>query len=162
LADTEVEELPWRESARHVDEIAGPELRPEARTFDGLALAEERRELTFDGFLRRFLETSGHNLKELASRGRGSRLLDGRIELITLGLSRYRLRARDFATLLDKHGATVTRWLNEGLRRERDDTTFRQRLDDLDRKISDDRDNVTMRNVAPSMYVGTSPASGST
>jgi hypothetical protein len=39
--------------------------------------------------------------------------------------------------------------LNEGLRRERDDTTFRQRLDDLDREISDHRDNATMRNVAP-------------
>ena len=86
---------------------------------------------------------------DLSSRLRGSRLIDGRIELIALGLSRYSLRARDFATVLDKHGATVTRWLNEGLRRERDDPTFQQRLDDLDRAISDDRHNATMRNVAP-------------
>ena len=149
LADTEVEELPWWESARHVDEIAGPELRPEVKTFDGLPLAEERRELTFEGFLRRFLKTSGHHLDDLSSRLRGSRLIDGRIELITLGLSRYGLRARDFANLLNKHGATVTRWLNEGLRRERDDSTFHQRLDDLDRAISGDRHNATMRNVAP-------------
>jgi REP element-mobilizing transposase RayT len=149
FADTEVEELPWWESARHVDEVAGPELRPEVRTFDGLALAEERRELTFDGFLRRFLKISGHDLKALSSRCRGSRLVEGRIELITLGLSRYGLRARDFAALLNKHGATVTRWLNEGLRRERDGLRFQQRLDDLDRAISDHRHNATMRNVAP-------------
>ena len=149
LAESEGEELPWWESARHVDEIAGPELCPEARTFDGLALIEERRKLTFEGFVRRSLKTSGHHLDDLSSRHRGSRLIDGRIEFITLGLSRYSLRARDFATLLDKHGATVTRWLSQGLRRERDDPTFQQRLDDRDRAISDDRHNATMRNVAP-------------
>lgn|GEM_PF-4135393 len=144
-----MEELPWWESARDVDEIAGPELSSEARTFDGLALAEERGELTFDGFLTRFFKTSTQNLKELSSRSRGSQLVDGRIELVTPGLSRYGLRARDFATLLDQHGATITRWLNEGLRRERDEPTFRQRLDDLDRAVSDHQHNATMRNVAP-------------
>jgi len=44
---------------------------------------------------------------------RDARGLDGRIELITLALSRCGLRARDFASLLDKHGATFTRWLKK-------------------------------------------------
>ena len=46
-------------------------------------------------------------------------------------------------------GATVTRWLNAGLKRESEDPVFRQRIDELDRAISRARNNATMRNVAP-------------
>lgn len=63
--------------------------------------------------------------------------------------SRVGLRARGFATALDKHRATITRWLNQDLRRERDDPTFQQRIDAFDRAISDYRHNATMRNVEP-------------
>ena len=67
-----------------------------------------------------------------------------------LALVRYGFRSRDIATLLDKHGASVTRWLNLGLKMEREDPEFRSRLDALDRAISNlDSDNATMRNVAP-------------
>ena len=88
-------------------------------------------------------------LDELSSRLRSSKLIEGRIELVTLALSRYGFRSRDLSALLSKHGATVTRWLNAGLQREGEDPGFRQRLDELDRAISHARNNATMRNVAP-------------
>lgn len=149
LADAEIEDLPWWEQARHVDQIADPRLHPDARTFDGRSLAEERRELTLDEFVVRFLEASGHRLADLSSRLRGESLIDGRVEMVTLALSRYGLGARELSALLSKHGATITRWLNKGLKRERDDHEFLQRLDDLDRTISIGRHNATLRNVAP-------------
>jgi len=86
---------------------------------------------------------------QMSSRLRSSNLIEGRIELVTLALSRYGFRSRDLSALLSKHGATVTRWLNAGLQREGEDPGFRQRLDELDGAISHARNNATMRNVAP-------------
>lgn len=149
LGETEVEELPLCASATHVEEIADSKRHSDARTFDGLELAEERKELDLNEFLRRFLDASGDSLDELSSRLRSSNLIEGRIELVTLALSRYGFRSRDLSALLSKHGATVTRWLNAGLKRESEDPGFRQRLDELDRAISHARNNATMRNVAP-------------
>jgi len=149
LGETEVEELPWWASATHVEEIADSKLHSDARTFDGLELAEERKELDLSEFLRRFLDASGDSLDELSSPLRSSNLIEGRIELVTLALSRYGFRSRDLSALLSKHGATVTRWLNAGLQREGEDPVFRQRLDELDRAISHARNDATMRNVAP-------------
>jgi len=149
LDETEVEELPWWASAMHVEEIADSKRHSDARAFDGRELAEERKELDLNEFLRRFLNASGDSLDELSSRLRSSNLIEGRIELVTLALSRYGFRSRDLSALLSKHGATVTRWLNAGLQREGEDPVFRQRLDELDRAISHARNDATMRNVAP-------------
>ena len=149
LGETEVEELPWWASAMHVEEIADSKRHSDARAFDGRELAEERKELDLNEFLRRFLDASGQCLDELSSRLRSKKLIGGRIELVTLALSRYGFRSRDLSALLSKHGATVTRWLNAGLQREGEDPGFRQRLDELDRAISHARNNATMRNVTP-------------
>ena len=72
-----------------------------------------------------------------------------RIELTTLALARHRLRKRDPADLLEKNRSTVTRWLNGGLQRDRDDPELRHRLDALDYAISTPADNAPMRYVAP-------------
>ena len=149
LGETEVEELPWWASATHVEEIADSKRHSDVRTFDGLELAEERKELDLSEFLRRFLDASGDSLDELSSPLRSANLIEGRIELVTLALSRYGFRSRDLSAVLSKHGATVTRWLNAGLKQESEDPVFRQRLDELDRAISHARNNATMRNVAP-------------
>ena len=149
-ADAGVEDLPWWIRAEHVDEIADANKHPEALTFEGRALAEQRKELDLVEFVDRFQIASGHVLEDLASRLRSSHLLRSRTELTMLALVRYGFRSRDIATLLDKHGASVTRWLNLGLKMEREDPEFRSRLDALDRAISNlDSDNATMRNVAP-------------
>jgi REP element-mobilizing transposase RayT len=143
-------ELPWWESAVDDDEVADARESPDARTFDGQTLNEERRELSFDEFTDRFFALSGHQLEELRSRLRTARILTARIELATLALARYRLRTRDLADLLEKNRSTVTRWLNAGLKREREDDGFIRRLDTLDHAISShETDNAPMRYVAP-------------
>jgi len=150
-ADTScIRELPWWEPAVDVDEIADVHENPDARAFDGQTLAEERREFTFEEFVDRFFASSGHDFNELRSRLRTSHILDARIELATLALARYGLRTRDVAGLLKKDPSTVTRWLNAGLQRERDDVDFCLCLDTLDHAISGrESDNASMRYVAP-------------
>jgi hypothetical protein len=67
----------------------------------------------------------------------------------TVALARYRLRTRDLADLLEKNRSTVTRWLNAGLKREREDGGFIRRLDTLDHAISShEPDDAPMRYVA--------------
>jgi hypothetical protein len=68
----------------------------------------------------------------------------------TVALARYRLRTCDLADLLEKNRSTVTRWLNAGLQREREDDGFIRRLDTPDHAISShEADNAPMRYVAP-------------
>ena len=67
------------------------------------------------------------------------------------GLKRcHPLESRFIAGLVNKHPTSVSRWLNSGLRMERDEPEFRSRIDALARLISaEETDNATMRNVAP-------------
>jgi hypothetical protein len=58
--------------------------------------------------------------------------------------------ALNVADLLNKNPSTVTRWLNVGLQRERDEVEFWHCLDTLDHAISGrESDNASMRYVAP-------------
>ena len=131
-----VSHLPWWAPAQHVDEIATGDQHPEAQTFDGQRLAEERAELQLSEFVDRYESVSGYDLDELASRHRSTRHITGRIEFCVLAVSRYGLRACEIAALLGKGRNSVTRWLNQGLRRENDDPGFAARLDLLDSGIS--------------------------
>ena len=131
-----VSQLPWWAPAQHVDEIAASEQHPAAQTFDGQQLAEERAELHLSEFADRFQLASGHGLDELASRHRSTRHITGRVEFCVLAISRYGLKSCEIAALLDKGRNSVTRWLNQGLRREHDDPRFAARLDTLDSAIS--------------------------
>ncbi|MEX1311747.1 MAG: transposase [Candidatus Sulfomarinibacteraceae bacterium] len=131
-----ISDLPWWTPARHVDEIATPDGHPDAQMFDGQRLAEERAELRFSEFIDRYRLVSGRDLEELASRHRSAKHIRGRIELCVLAISRYGLRACDIAALLGKGRNSITRWLNKGLVKERDDPDFAARIDSLDSSIS--------------------------
>jgi hypothetical protein len=131
-----VSHLPWWAPAHHVDEIATGDQHPEAQTFDGRQLADERAELQLSEFVDRYESVSGYDLDELASRHRSAKHITGRIELCVLAVARYGLRACEIADLLDKGRNSVTRWLNQGLRREHDDPRFAARLKMLDSAIS--------------------------
>ena len=122
--------------ANHVDEIATVDQHPETEKFDGQRLAEERAQLDLLEFADRFESASGYDLGELASRHRSMRHITGRTVFCVLAVSRYGLRACDIAALLRKGRNSVTRWLNQGLRRENDDPGFVARLDSLDSAIS--------------------------
>jgi hypothetical protein len=87
-------------------------------------------------FASRFEAASGHNLEDLASRYRETHQIRGRIEFVTLALPRYGFRGRDVATLLEKHGNSITKWLTQGLPLERDDPAFKDRLHLIDAAIS--------------------------
>jgi hypothetical protein len=136
-ATQQVSELPWWVEAASEDEIADAHRHPEARSFDGRGLAEVRMKLEFGEFVARMESVSGLSLEDLSSRSRNSTLTRQRIELATLAIGRYGLRVCDIAELVGKHSNSVTKWLNRGLRLERNDPEFRARLDQLDAAISE-------------------------
>ena len=96
--------------------------------------------LEFGEFVARMEAVSGLSLEELSSRSRNSRIRRQRIEFATLAVGRYGLRVCDIAALVGKHPNSVTKWLNRGLRLERNDPEFRDRLDQLDAAISPEAD----------------------
>jgi len=131
--------LPWWHQATNDDEIADPLRHPGARSFDGQILAEERLELDFGEFVAKLEELSSDMLTDLSSRSKNSDLVKRRVEFAALAVGRYGLRICDIATLLDKHPNSVTKWLNKGLRLERDASEFKTRIDNLDASISRQR-----------------------
>jgi REP element-mobilizing transposase RayT len=145
-----LEELPWWKDARDADEIAELETHLQATTFNGESLDNDRPSIDLSDFAPLFERFSGHSIADLASPLRTPELTRGRVELTILAVTRFGIRSSDIANLIDKHRSSMTRWLNIGLRRQRDDRGFRLRLDFLDRKISSAaRDNASMRPVAP-------------
>ena len=135
-AALDVTELPWWTQAKDDDGVANSDRHPTAKTFDGRRLAEERSELDPSDFAFRMERLTGLPLAELSSRSRSANLTRGRIEFATLAVGRYRLKVSDIAALLDKHPNSITKWLNKGLRLEREDPEFKNRLDHLDAAIS--------------------------
>jgi hypothetical protein len=145
-----IEELPWWMSARDQDEIVSPGRVPGAETFDGRFFDDLRPSCTADEFVELFERCSGHSREGLASPLRTRALIEGRIELTLLAVSRYGIRSCDIADLINKHPSSMTRWLNSGVHREREDAVFRERINHLDREISSTaRNNEAMRRVAP-------------
>jgi REP element-mobilizing transposase RayT len=135
-ANGPVSELPWWAQANHVDEIAETERHPQAITFDGRRLAEDRVELDLCDFAHRFETASEYSVENLTSRFRSSEHILGRIIFTTLAANRYRIRGRDIATFLAKHHNSVTKWLTKGLRKEAADPEFKRLLDTIDEAIS--------------------------
>ncbi len=131
-----LETLPWWVDARHVDEIAVPGRHPKARTFDGRDPPEFDNQLEFTEFARRYYLVSGFRLDDIRSSCRNPRLLEGRIELVTLAVGRNGYRCRDVASFLCKDPGSVTRWLRFGICQQREDSAFRERLISLERIIN--------------------------
>ena len=108
----------------------------DARTFDGLELAGDRLELTLDELVDRLQALDLVSVDRLSSRSRGAELTLLRAEFAALAIGRYRARTCDVAALLGKHPNSITKWLNRGLRLEREHPGFRQRVDTLDEVAS--------------------------
>ena len=116
---------------------------------DERILDRSRAALDLDEVVRRFELASGHGLADLASRRRSPATIRGRIELTVLVVGRYGLRPRNVARVLRKDRTTISRWLRAGLRLQHEDAAFRERLDQLDRALSNLTDNGAMPRVAP-------------
>jgi len=129
-------ELPWWAGSTDEDEIAQPHRHPDARMFDGRELAEERLELTLDELVDRLHDLDLVSVERLSSRFRGAELTLLRAEFAVLAIGRYQARTCDVAALLNKHPNSITKWLNRGLRLEREDPAFKRRVDALDEAIS--------------------------
>ena len=99
-------------------------------------MAESRAELELGEIADRFELLSGHIIVDLASRSRSKGVIQGRVDFATLAVSRYGFKCCDVATLLNKHGNSVTNWLNWDLHLVGTDPEFNKRLDHLDASIS--------------------------
>lgn len=129
-------DLPWWARARHIDEVVSEEEHPHATTYDGVHLEEDRTTLEIDEFIRRFEAYSDRTIAALSSHRRTKDLIRGRVELTLLAVGRYGFQSAIVAKLIDKNRSSLTRWLNLGLRLQQDDHSFRNRIDELDRLIS--------------------------
>jgi len=129
-------ELPWWAGSTNEDEIADPQRHANARMFDGLELAEERLGLTLDELVDRLQDLDLVSVETLSSKFRGAELTLLRAEFVALAIGRYQARTCDVAALLNKHPNSITKWLNRGLRLEREDPTFERRVDALDEAVS--------------------------
>jgi REP element-mobilizing transposase RayT len=134
-----VEDLPWWRRQKDPDEIADPVFHPDATTFDGMTLADNRAKIELQDFAVRFEEVAGKTVPDLSSRSRSKSQTLGRIEFATLAVTRYGYRVCDVAALIKKHPSSVTLWCNKGLSKENSDSEFAQRLDHLDELISRNR-----------------------
>ena len=79
---------------------------------------------------------SGRTIDRISSIRRTEDFIRGRIELTLLAVGRYGYQSAAIAKLIDKDRSSLTRWLNLGLRLQRDNPDFRKRIDELDRRIA--------------------------
>ncbi|MEJ2189564.1 MAG: hypothetical protein P8Y93_09145 [Acidobacteriota bacterium] len=76
------------------------------------------------------------SVDRLSSRSSGAEPTLIRAESAALAIGRYQARTCDVADLLGKHPNSITRWLDRGLRLEREDPDFKRRVDTLDEAAS--------------------------
>ena len=129
-------DLPWWTGARDVDEVVPEGEHPDAKTYDGLPVEDDRPTLCIEEFIRRFERHSNWTIVELSSPRRLEHLIRGRVELTLLAVGRYGLQSGALAELICKNRSSLTRWLNLGLSLLHDDAHFRNRIDELDRQIA--------------------------
>ena len=110
-------------------------------TFDDRRLEDNRVRIEIGLFIRLFELHSGHALEDLSSPLRTPEFVEGRIELAALAVGRYKLRSTEVARATRKHPASVARWIKVGLVRQQSDPIFRERMDRLDRRISESARN---------------------
>ena len=92
-----------------------------------------------------FEQHSGHTVEDLRSTLRRPLQVQARIKFATLAVTRYGMRSTEVARFLEKHPTTIARWINLGLRKQREDQSFRKLIDTLDSRISwSARNNPTM------------------
>ncbi len=141
--DQGIRHLPWWQDAENLDEVACPHRHPEAKTFDNRPIDDDRVGIEIEDFITFFEYPSGHAIKDLRTSLRRPGHVQARIEFAALAVARYGLRSTDVAHAIEKHPTSVARWINIGFRKQVDDDVFRERIDNLDRRISASARNKT-------------------
>ena len=101
--------------------------------------------MEIEDFTTLFEQHSGYAVEDLRSTLRRPLQVQARIEFATLAVTRYGMRSTEVARFIKKHPTTVARWIYLGLRKQREDQSFRELIDTLDRRISwSARNNPTM------------------
>jgi len=131
-----IHDLPWWKEAQDLHEITDPERHPESRTFDDQSLEDDRVTLTIDRFGALFEHHSGWKLEDLSSILKRPELVRARVEFTVLAVARYGFRSTEAARLIGKHPASISRWIDRGLSDLGLNPSFKRRIDDLDRSIS--------------------------
>ncbi len=139
--DRGIRELPWWKSADNLDEIASPQAHPESKTFDNRSLEDDRVGLEIEDFIELFERHSGYVIKDLQSSLRRPMLVQARIEFATLAATRYGIRSTEIADSVLKHPTTIARLIRRGLSKLLENRSFRDRIDTLDRRISNSARN---------------------
>jgi len=134
--DQGIRDLPWWKDADNLDEVASPQRHPESRAYDNRPIDDDRVGIEIEDFVTLFEYHSGHTIKDLRSSLRRPGHVQARIELATLAAARYEIRSTDIARAIQKHPTSVARWISIGLRKQVEDSAFRERIDHLDRRIS--------------------------
>ena len=143
--DRGIRELPWWKDAGNLDEVASPQRHPESRRFDNRPIEDDRVGMEIEDFTTLFEQHSGHTVEDLRSTLRRSLQVQARIEFATLAVARYGIRSTEVARFIKKHPTAIARWIYLGLRKQREDQSFRKLIDTLDRQISRSvRNNPTM------------------
>ncbi len=62
--------------------------------------------------------------------------VQSRLEFSTLAASRFGIRSTEIADSIQKHPTTIARLIRRGLLKQLEDHSFRERIDNLDRQIS--------------------------
>ena len=79
---------------------------------------------------------SGYTIEDIRSSLRRPMHLQARIGSATLGVSRYEDGSMEVARFIQKHPTSVARWISLGLRKQLEDRSFCERVDDIDRQNS--------------------------
>ena len=78
----------------------------------------------------------GVDLETVAGRGRDSVTAASRRTIATLGIERWRQRAKELARALNKHPDVVSNWASNGGVLRQADLRFSEVIDDLDKRLS--------------------------
>lgn len=139
--DQGIRELPWWKSADNLDDIASAQTHPESRTFDDRSFEKDRVGIEIEEFIRYFERHFDHMIQSLRSSLRGPMLVEPRIEFATLAAARYGIRSTEIADSVQKHLTTIARLIRGGLTKLLEDRSVRDRIDILDRRISNSARN---------------------
>jgi len=91
--------------------------------------------IEIEDFIRFFEHHSGHRLEDLRSSLRRQTLVQARLELAKLAQPATGFAPR-ISRHIQKHPTSVARWISLALRKQLKNSSFRKRIDDLDRRIS--------------------------
>jgi len=102
----------------------------------GRSTGLERPDIEAEDFARRVCFLMGVDMEAVAGRGRDSVTAASRRTIATLGIERWGQRAKELARVLNKLPDVVSNWASKGGALRQADSSFREVIDDLDRRLS--------------------------